>query len=74
MVLDRAQSFFARIHDQRFGEILVEDRVGEHGQAGNVIEMRVRKKDVANRCEFVERKIPYARAGINEDVVVDQHR
>src|SRR5882724_4882399 len=50
------------------------DRVHHEGNARDVIEMRVREKNVIDEGEFGQRKIRDARPGIHENVVVEQHR
>ena len=39
-----------------------------------MVEMCVRQKDVTDRVDFFERKVAYTGAGIDQDIMVDQHR
>jgi hypothetical protein len=39
-----------------------------------MVKMRVRKKNMPNRVNIVERKVADAGSRIDQDIVVDQHR
>ncbi len=73
MRLDRLQCFASRIDSERFIEVLVEYAVGEHRQSGDVIEVRVGKKNMPNRLKILQLEVAYAGAGIDQHVVVDEH-
>lgn len=70
---DSVKRFLARIHSYRRFEVLVEITVDEHRQAGNVVEVGVRQKYVANGMQVVNGEITDTGTGIEQHVVVDEH-
>ena len=72
--LDSVQCFATGIDSQRLLEVFVEYAVDEHRQPGNMIEMRVSQKHVANRPEILKREITDSCASIEQNVIVNEHR
>ena len=73
VLLDGTQRFFSRIHSERLGEVFVEYPVDEHWQSGDVIEVRVRQKDMTNRVQIFKREITDTGSRVDQDVVVNEH-
>ena len=47
--------------------------VGHEGQAADVVEVGVREHDVADAAHLGERQIADAGAGVDQQLVIDQH-
>jgi hypothetical protein len=71
VALQRFDSRRLAVHYQRFGA-LFENAVQHERDKGNMVEMGVSEKDMANSRHFIEAEIPNAAAGVNEDISVDQ--
>lgn len=67
------QCRFGGVNDQR-PVAQVGDGVDHQRQGGDVVEVRVRDEDMVDGRQFGERQVGRAGAGVDQDVVVDQHR
>ena len=61
------------MHGQRLVAHLA-DGVDHERDRGDVVEVRVGDEDVVDRRELGEREVAHAGAGVDQDVVVEQHR
>jgi len=74
VVLYGAQCFFPRVHCQRDIELLVENPVRKHRKSCNMIQVSVRQEYVSNRIQICKVKIANTSTGIDQHIVIDQHR
>jgi hypothetical protein len=73
MSLDRSQCFISCINGDWHVEIVFEIGVDQHREACDVIEVRMRQKHVPNVVQFLEAKVTYTGAGIDQNVIIDEH-
>jgi hypothetical protein len=71
MSLNRSQGLLTRVDGQGRLKVLIKYSIDQHRQAGDMVEVRVGQKNMANRIKILKLKITDTGARIDEHIVVD---
>ena len=73
MLLQDCQRFNRRMDQQRFVAHKT-DAINQQGQAGNMIQMRVRDEHMVDDAHLGQAEIPQSGSGIDQHIMIDQQR